>query len=149
MISCLYFKVNHFFSFFFFLVHFMCYTLSFVIVELSQFVQTCIDGKQMTLKAWIWMWKSDQRNKKNIMKFMSLCVSQQFFSWFPDLYIYLAGCLLCMYMLNYRFNGRPYVLMRYELKINCCLSVLASVNGGDVRIEGVLWPRHCWAHDLD
>lgn len=45
MISCLYFKVNHY-LFIYFLVHFMCCTLSFAIVELSQFVQMCIDGRE-------------------------------------------------------------------------------------------------------
>lgn len=55
-----------------------------------------------------------------------------------NLCVYLAGCLLSMYILNSRFNGQLYVLMIYEFKLNCFLSVLASVNGGVIRTEGVL-----------
>lgn len=148
MISSLYFKVSCFF------VHCVCCSLNFVIVELSQFVQMSSDIREAN--AWIRMWKSDQEKKQGKYQYyisvfytftFSLIVSVN--SLFLPVYFSVWVSFILTYILNYRFNGRLCVLMTDEPKCNCFLSVLASVNGGVIRTERVLWPRHCWAHDLD
>lgn len=98
MISCLYFKVNHY-LFIYLLVHFMCCTLSFAIVELSQFVQMCIDGREANQPQNLNM-DVEIRSEKQV-KYHEICLSHSLalmFSVTVSVIIFSVDFLTCVFI---------------------------------------------------